>query len=282
LYRIHPISTTSAAALALSAALAAPSTAQQDDFLLPLPPVIDSPARSLSAPAISIGAPTGFGAAFGDIFLGIGAQSRTRYADKPDGGAVVGIGLGDPRRYLGLEVAVSQFGTLRSCCRGGVSLKLHRMLPGATSVAVGWENVTGWGQLPGGNITGEFTDAGSSVYGAVSRVFFLDPHGRHPYRSVAATVGVGDGRFRREGDILTGRERVNAFGSLGVRLVEPASVVATWTGQDLNAGLSISPVPSLPVAFTVGAADLTTMPRFIVGAGIGINYPVPHHRGRAR
>jgi hypothetical protein len=270
-----------AAALALVAALPPAASAQQDDFLLRLPPVLDSPARSLSAPAMAIGVPTGFGAAFGDVFLGIGAQSRTRYADKPDGGAVLGIGLGDPRRYLGLEVAVSQYGTFRSCCRGGLSLKLHRMLPGATSVALGWENATGWGQLPGGNITGDFTDAGSSVYGALSRVFFLDPHGRHPYRSVAATVGVGDGRFRRESDILNGRERVNAFGSLGVRVVEPASVVGTWTGQDLNAGVSVAPFPRLPFAVTVGAADLTTTPRLIVGAGIGINYSVPHHRGTA-
>jgi hypothetical protein len=268
-----------ATALALAAALATASAAQQPEYVLRLPPVLDAPGPSLAAPAMSIGVPTGFGAAFGDLFLGVGAQSRTRYADKPDGGAVVGLGLGDPRRYIGLEVAVSQFGTFRSCCRGGLSLKAHRMLPGATSVSVGWENVTGWGQLPGGNITGDFTDAGSSVYGALSRVFFLDPHGRHPHRSVAATVGVGDGRFRREGDILDGRERVNAFGSLGVRFVEPVSVVGSWTGQDLNAGVSVAPFARLPFAVTLGAADLTTTPRLIVGAGVGIHYSTLLHRG---
>ncbi|HEX6913386.1 MAG TPA: hypothetical protein VF142_23475, partial [Longimicrobium sp.] len=209
---------------------------------------------------------------FGDVFVGVGAQSRTRFADKPDGGAVVGVGLGDARRYLGLEVAVSQYGTFRSCCRGGVSLKLHRMLPHATGVAVGWENAAGWGELPGGGDGGPFTDAGSSVYAAVSRVFFLSPHGPNAFRGVTATVGAGNGRFRRESDILDDHEAVNVFGSLGVRLWEPFSVAASWTGQDLNAGVSVVPLPRTPLAITVGAADLTTEPRLIVGAGFGFSY----------
>ena len=264
-----------AGAILLSGALAFPAAGQDPGggFLLPLPPSMEASARgALAAPAIGIGVPSGFGADFGDVFVGLGAQSRTRYADKPDGGAVVGIGLGDARRYLGLEVAVSQYGTFRSCCRGGVSLKVHRMLPGATGVAVGWENAAGWGELPGDGDDAPFTDAGSSVYGVVSKVFFLSPHGPNAFRSVTATLGAGNGRFRRESDVLEDREAVNVFGSLGVRLFEPFSVAASWTGQDLNAGVSVVPLPRVPLAVTVGAADLTTEPRLIVGAGYGFSY----------
>ena len=265
-----------AAALVLGAVLALPAAAQDpigDSFRLPLPPSLESPGRgSLAAPAIAIGVPTGFGADWGDAFLGLGLQSRSRYAEKVDGGAVAGIGLGDARRLVGLEVAVSQYGTFRSCCRGGLSLKAHRLLPGATGIAVGWENVTGWGDLPGGAENAHFTDGGSSVYGAVSRVFFLDRHGPSAYRTVTATVGAGNGRFRRESDILDEREAVNPFASLAVRFIEPASVAASWTGQDLNAGISVVPHPRIPIGFIVGAADLTTRPRLIAGAGFGFSY----------
>jgi hypothetical protein len=273
--RSHPLLSPCAAAILLTAALAIPAAGQDpaSGFLLPLPPSMEASARgALAAPAIGIGVPSGFGADFGDVFVGLGAQSRTRYADKPDGGAVLGVGLGDARRYLGLEVAVSQYGTFRSCCRGGVSLKVHRMLPGALGVAVGWENATGWGDLPGGAADADFTDAGSSVYGAVSKVFFLSPQGPNAFRSVTATLGAGNGRFRRESDILDDHEAVNVFGSLGVRLWEPFSIAASWTGQDLNAGVSVVPLPRTPLAITIGAADLTTEPRLIVGAGFGFSY----------
>lgn len=266
-----------AAALSLFTAgvLTAPAAAQgvRDQLRIPLPPSFDVPARgSFAAPAIAIGVPTGFGADFGDIFVGVGFQSRSRFSDRADGGAVVGLGLGDARRYVGLEVALTQYGTFNSCCRGGLSLKLHRMLPGATGVAVGWENATGWGSLDEDG-DGPFTDAGSSVYGVVSKIFFLQEDPAIPFSSVAATVGVGNGRFRTEDDILDDREAVNVFGSLAVRVIEPASVIASWTGQDLNAGVSVVPVRRFPLVLTAGAADLTTEPRAIFGIGIGISYP---------
>ena len=265
-----------AVALLAGAALSAPAAAQGvpgESLRLPLPPSIETSGRgALSAPAIGIGVPSGFGADFGDIFVGAGVQSRTRYADRVDGGGVLGVGLGDARRFVGLEVAVTQFGTVRSCCRGGVSLKAHRLLPGAMGIAVGWENVAGWGEVPGETLDGPFTDAGSSVYGALSKVFFLEPHGPNAFRTVTGTVGVGSGRFRDEDDVLDDRETVNVFGSLAVRPFEPLSLVGSWTGQDLNAGISVVPLPRAPLVITAGMADLTTEPRFIVGAGFGFSY----------
>jgi hypothetical protein len=266
-----------AAALSLLAAasLALPASAQdpRENLRLPQPPGIEVPARGrFTAPAAAIGIPTGFGADFGDVFLGAGMQARTRYSEKMDGGGVAGLGLGDARRYFGVELAAAQFGTMRSCCRGGLSFKVHRMLPGAASVAVGWENAVGWGHLAGAE-DGPFTDAGTSVYAVASKLVPLGSDPGAPFGSIVTTLGVGTGRFRSEGDILDGRKTANLFGGVAMRVAEPMSVVASWTGQDVNTGISLIPIRSLPVVLSVGAADVSTQPRAIFGVGLGFAYP---------
>ena len=269
-----------AAALSLLAAatLASPAPAQdpaRENLRLPQPPAVELPARGrFTAPAAALGIPTGFGADFGDVFLGGGMQARTRYSEKMDGGGVLGLGLGDARKYFGVEVAMAQFGTMRSCCRGGLSFKVHRILPGASSIAVGWENAVGWGRLAGEtDPDGPFTDAGTSVYAVASKLIPLAPDPGAPFGSVVATLGAGTGRFRPEQAILDGKETVGVFGGVAVRIAQPASVMASWTGQDLNAGLSLTPLRKIPVVLSIGAADVTTQARPIVGVGFGFAYP---------
>jgi len=240
------------------------------ELRLPQPAAYSVAARGdWTAPGVAIGVPTGFGADYGDAFVALGLQARTRFRDAPDGGFVVGFGLGSAERLLGLEVALTGFGTARSCCRGGLSPKLHRVLPGSSSIAVGYENLFTWGHMEGED---EATDAGRSLYVAGTKVFRWRPDPASFLGSGAITVGAGNGRFRRESDILADRERVNPFGSLGVRVVERASMITSWTGQDLVVGLSIVPFRSVPLFVTPGIADLTTTPRFILGVGYGFDY----------
>lgn len=257
---------------ALLAAGAGPAGAQSPDslrqlFRLPPPPTIDVGSRV--APAITLGTPAAFGADYGDAFMGLGFQATTRRRQRPDGGAVVGFGVGDAARLVGLEAAFSLFGTVRSCCRGGVSLKLHRLLPGRSAVAVGVENGAVWGEAIG---TDEATDAGTSVYAVTSKIFQLRPESTDPFSLLTLTLGAGNGRFRRESDILDGVERVNLFGGASLRMVESLSVVGNWTGQDVVAGLSWVPSREWPVVVTPGVADLTTRPRFVLGVGMGVDY----------
>jgi hypothetical protein len=80
---------------------------------------------------------------------------------------------------------------------------------------------------------------------------------------------VGTGRFRTEHQILNSHDTVNPFGGFSLRLAQPASLLADWTGQDLDAGLSVVPFRRVPLVITPGVADLTTTPRFIVGVGYG-------------
>jgi hypothetical protein len=118
----------------------------------------------------------------------------------------------------------------------------------------------------------EATDAGESLYAAATTILPLrnDPNGF--LGSVALTAGAGNGRFRREDDILASRERVNPFFSAGVRLAEQGSLITSWTGQDLIVGLSVVPFRGVPLFVTPGVADLTTEPRFIIGIGFGVDY----------
>ena len=221
------------------------------------------------APSASISTPIGFGASFGQLFGGLGFQSRTRFRDSADGGLAIGAGLGDPQKILGLDTTVSVWDLFgeESFGRGGISLKIHRLLPASFSVAVGFENAATWG----------YSDAGSSVYGVISKFFLLKETTEEPFSQLTLSLGLGGGRFRSESDIINGVDSVGVFGSLGVRVIEPLSVVAEWSGQDLNAGISLIPMRNVPLTINLAGADLTGNAgdgaRFVMS--IGYNYFFP-------
>lgn len=263
------------ALLAAPFLVAGPTSAQQLDslraqYLLSQPPSFEIAARGIwVAPGITVSTPSAFGADYGDGFVGVGLQSRTRYRDAMDGGAVAGFGVGNARRYVGLELAFTSFGTWRSCCRGGISAKVHRLLGENASLAAGVENAVTWGHMQG---LDEATDAGTSLYAVGSKVFFLQPSVAAPFSTLTLSLGAGNGRFRTEDDILDDREAVNVFGSASVRVIEPISVIANWTGQDLVGGVSLVPFRQIPLFITPAVADLTTEPRFIMGVGYGFDW----------
>ena len=260
------------AALAVAGAWARGAAGQdpRDRWRLPAPPTVAVAARGAwAAPGLTLGIPGGFGADWPDAFVGAGFQHRTRLEDRPDGGLVAGFGVGDARKAVGVEVAFSQFGTLNSCCRGGVSAKLHKLLPpGDASLALGVENGATWGRMEG---TDDATDAGTSVYLVGSRVFRLRENPAMSLGSLGVTLGIGTGRFRTEDQVLDGDETVNPFGGIALRLATPAALLVDWTGQDLVAGASLAPFRRLPVVVTPGVADLTTRPRFVLGVGYGFS-----------
>jgi hypothetical protein len=225
----------------------------------------------LAVPAASISSPTGFGVDMGEGFAGFAYQARTRFTHTNDGSAVVGIGLGDRERLVGLEVAATSYSTLRGggpLETGGLSFKLHRSFGDVWGVAVGYENLVRWGG----------SDAGRSPYAAVTRVFQLQDPSR-PFSALAATVGAGGGRFRSEADIAADKKTVNPFGAIGLQVIEPLSLTADWNGQDLFAGVSVAPIRRVPLVINAGWADLTRNagdgPRFILSAGLGFRWLPP-------
>jgi hypothetical protein len=230
-------------------------------------------------PGSSSGSPSAFGANMGDGFIGAGYQNQTRYVGpKPsvldDGGIVGGFGLGDAREYAGLEVAISSFSTVREGFgkRGGVSLKLHRLLPDDFGVAIGRESAISWGG----------TDGGRSWYGVLSKVVGLTANPNGFLGSVVLNAGLGDGRFR-DSHLVTlpnGQQEIGAptdsigfFASAGLRVHETTSLIADWGGSDLTVGLSIVPFGSVPFVLAPAIADVLARAnghgRFILGVGYG-------------
>lgn len=222
-------------------------------------------------PAGSVSVPTAFGVETGEFFVGAAYQGRTRYTDEDDAALVFGIGVGS-RRVVALEAAVTSFSTIRGDgpgADGGLSLKLHRALPHQTGIAVGWENGVQWGQ----------TDADETLYAVATRIVHLRADPTTPFSTAVATLGLGTGRFRPEDAVADGRETVGVFGAVGVRVTEPVSAVADWTGQDLNVALSITPIRRVPLVVTPGVADITGTAgdgaRFILSVGYGMGFRLP-------
>jgi hypothetical protein len=273
-------------ALGILASAGAPARAQDADtlrarFVIPVPTNLELMHVAHLSPGSSAGSPTAFGPNWGDAYVGAGFTHRAREARNPqardnvDATVAFGFGLGNARDLVGLDVNVASFSTIDPALgtRMGVSFKAHRALPGRLAVGLGWENA----------ITRGFTDSGSSVYGVVSHVW--RPAGWESVPAIVTSLGVGNSRFRSEDGVREDRDGVNVFGSVGVIVWEPVSVLADWTGQDLVLGTSLVPfrfgfVPPLlqrvPLVITAGLADVTGHAgdgvRFVMGAGLGFRW----------
>jgi hypothetical protein len=241
----------------------------RQEFLIEEPQTLSAKlAEVVVAPGASISTPIGFGASLGQIFGGFAFQSRTRFTNQADGGLALGVGLGEPQKIVGLDVTMailSLFGD--NAGRGSFSFKIHRSLPEGFAVALGFENAINWGG----------TDAGSSIYGVVSKFFQFTETTKEPFSQLTLSLGVGGGRFRSEGAIEDGVNSLGVFASAGLRIVEPVSAIVEWSGQDLNAGISLIPFPKIPLTVNLAGADLTGNAgdgaRFVMS--IGYNYFFP-------
>lgn len=199
-------------------------------------------------PAISGGSPTAFGADWGFAFAGAAYQNRARYSDLEDGAVSVGFGVGD-KDTVGLEIAATSFSTFRQgfAKNGSLSFKLHHLFPNDFALAAGIENAIEWGGI----------DTEFSTYGVVSKIFRLQDSAADPFSRLSVSVGLGNGRFRSEDDMIKDKDTVNVFGNVSMRVLEPMSVFADWTGQDLNLGFSVMPFRNFPLVITPALQDVT-------------------------
>ncbi len=248
-----------------------PKQEDVDKYKLDEPPttafILGEEVGDKGVPGSSITSPSGFGAQWGDVFASASYQERTRFGNLDDGSVSVGFGLGDARKYAGLEVSLASVSTFRRGFyeNGALSLKLHRLLTNDIAIAGGIENLATWGD----------TDGGTSGYGVISKYFQLNSPDK-PFSSVVANIGVGGGRFRSESDVINRKDTVNVFGSLGVRVFRPISFIADWSGQDLGLGVSIAPFRNIPLTINPSVVDVTNNAgdgaRFTIGVGYGLKF----------
>jgi hypothetical protein len=237
-----------------------------------------SPLARRVSPGLGFATPSGYGPSWGDFFLSTSYQQRTRFTTRQDGSFGIGMGLGDPIGAIGGELVYSSGGTVRSgfFSNGTLSGRVHRIIRGY-GVTAGLENVVAVGRTTSGG-----PDGGRSAYVAVSRLVTLG--GRDSVSQAGATsgsellwtIGLGDGRFRREADVFASRSTVNVFGSLGWRFLERAAAILDYTGQDVSAALSLAPFRCIPLVITPGVADITRSAgdgaRFVLAIGLSTRF----------
>ena len=221
-----------------------------------------------ASPALSIVIPTGFGADNNTGFISGTFQSRTRYGNVSDGGLGIGVGLGDARKAVGVELSytAASFGGSRDFGAGGFNVKVHRQLADDLSVAAGWN---GFLNLGGRN------DFENSVYGSATKIFRTRDDINLPFSRVAVTAGIGNGQFRSESAVTNGADGVNVFGNVAVRVAQPVSLIAEWSGQDLGVGVSVAPFKNIPLVITPALRDIAGAgdgARFVLGAGMAFKF----------
>jgi hypothetical protein len=228
--------------------------------------------KPVNAPVGGITTPSGFGANFGDIFIGAGYQDNLPIAFAPPGSSPRtvyggGIGVGNARSLIGLEASYTSAGA-QIGDRGGVNFKVHKQLGDNVSVAAGWENA-----IRNGYTTAN--DPRDTFYGVVTAVL---PMGETS--NFTASVGGGNGRFRTFGDLAADNNTANIFGSLGLRVSENIGLVADYNGRNLNIGLPLTLKLGDSLGFQVTpvlldvAGDQNSGPksRFGIGGGVGIHF----------
>jgi S-layer homology domain len=246
---------------------------------IPPLPVIAGGIPTTAYPVGGLQSPTAFGANGGTAFAGLGYQAATRpqvYATPPgtsqgadDGAVSVGFGLGNAKEFVALETVATSYSTFRRGFgnQGALSFKLHKALGDNFAIAGGYENAIRWGSG---------SDGGETGYGVASLVLNPDPNIGF-LSNTTVSVGAGAGRFRNVGDIRTGKDSYNVFGSVGTRLSPTFSLIADWNGQDLSIGLPISiPLGGVSLQVVPSLVDLvnkeTGGSRFVVNAGLGLQF----------
>ncbi len=219
--------------------------------ILPLVPQGNPDTQSTTerriTPNIAIITPSAYGASEGDLAVGVGVQARSRFSDQGDGVIGAKIGFGDSRETVGLELGLVLVDLDSPWSDGAFNFKLHRQLNPDLVVAAGMQSIARFGD----------TDSAASLYGVATQRFTLRPQITDPLSQLYLSVGLGNGQFRSEADVLADESSVGLFGSVALRLTAGSSAIAEWTGQDLTIGMAIVPFPDQSFVIVPALSDLT-------------------------
>lgn len=244
----------SASLLALAVMLALPGALQaqgRDVYKLPMPTGMMGAEMGRTQPGVAASSPIGFGPSRGDIFAGLGYQTKTGNTGEQDGALSVGGGFFDPNETVGLEVVLTSLSTVRSGFGSRLvgGAKVHKILQsgiGAIGVGAGLEGVY---------LNGNEFDTDPSFFVAATNVQKI---GDGPYFNQASfNLGLGTGRFQSAEDFAAGESGIGVFLSSSIRVNEWSSAILDYTGAQFNMALSFSPLRNYPLVITPAINDLT-------------------------
>lgn len=231
-------------------------------------------------PSLGAGIPSGFGANWGDVMVGIAYSGSDNLRSEDDGSMSFTAGLLDSRKFVGLEVSANMLSMRNFGDNWSFDAKVHRMLyegdRGYLSVALGRNNFACSG-----------SDACSSTWPAKGGLApnvasnYLVLSGLTPVKNpfgagtvpLNVSLGVGNGNFSND---MSSGAQYSVFGDIGIQLHEQFGTSVGWSGKGLNANLSFVPVRNFPLVMNVLFADITNRTpagfNVIVTAGMPFNF----------
>jgi hypothetical protein len=228
--------------------------------------LLSAQGASVSGGGTTLSTPSASGAYWGVAGVGISYQGRARFTNKQDAAAGIGIGFGDPKQNVGIQLGIGLVDISNLLADGSLSLKLHRKILPDLSIAIGANGFQTWGS----------PDGGSTLYGVATKRWKLRQSPQLPFSEVTVSAGLGGGQFRSQYDVSRGRNTIGTFGSVAVKFAEPLNGIIEWTGQDMNLGISFVPFLKLPIVTTFSANDVLGTagdgPRFSAGIGVGFSF----------
>lgn len=228
-------------------------------WTIPVPPELQATTKSLvgeeigpispwTFPSSSLLTPTAYGSNWGDFFAGLTFNNRARFGLNVDGNLAVGFGLWNAVRAVGIEVVfgMDRLHLILPWQSGSISVKVHRLFRNGWGVAAGVDRL----------ISFAGSDAELSVYGVVSKYYFLSRNETDWFSLLFLHAGVGNWDFLTQVTTADSPEYASFFASMGIRILRPVSFVANWYNSDLALGLSFAPFRNTRLTLTTTVQDV--------------------------
>lgn len=195
-------------------------------------------------PTPSVGAPNANGGAGVVGFASLGYVNHWDGTTNPDGNAGVGMSFGDPRNAIGALVSmnIDSLGLQSDpfAGNGGFGFRLNRYVADYTAVALGANNIVGWGS---------FAPMSKSYYAVVTQGV---PLKKFP---ITLNAGLGTGSFNSVADASSGTDHnIQPFAGIGVLLYKGLSLSGDWAMQQYNVGMTYG--FKLGIPFFVSVAEM--------------------------
>jgi hypothetical protein len=203
-----------------------------------------------SSPSLNPGVPSAFIARWGDVFLSAGLATPGNLRDDVDGAFVAGFGLGDPERFVAVEVAGGCGSVRQFCGNGGVGLSVGRDIITNShqrlALALAWRNPIQWG----------YEGTQDNIYSATLTYAIPLRSSTSSFRqTLQFNAGVGNSTFAPFTDDNT-EDNIGGFGSVGVELSPSFGISTGWSGRGMNAQISYAPFQNVPISLNFLGADL--------------------------
>lgn len=203
----------------------------------------------------------------GTVGGGLTWQHRSRLGSA-DANAALCAGLGNPEKYLGIDLRLNIYGTGSSTGapgnfgEGTLELHLSRMVNNRIWIGAGVHDLVGWRQEPPNKL--------SSIYLTGTTVLSLKKDENTPFAFCYLTAGVGNGRYRTDEKYTLEKESpFGVFGSAALQVLPQGNFIVEWTGYNLFSGFSVFPFKKFPAQILVGVDDLLEKQKRVVVAVSG-------------